>query len=72
MPVWLTGFFGQAVKVTHRVTGEVMVLKEMYRFDEEVQKSFLKEVRQSFLVMFLMLTTSISLLWCLWTCRFVP
>lgn len=52
MPVWLTGFFGQAVKVTHRVTGEVMVLKEMYRFDEEVQKSFLKEVRQSFLVMF--------------------
>lgn len=39
-----TGFFGRAVKVEHRVTGEVMVLKEMIRFDEEAQRSFLKEV----------------------------
>ena len=39
-----TGFFGQASKVVHRVTGEVMVLKEMIKFDEEAQKSFLKEV----------------------------
>ena len=44
-----TGFFGQASKVTHRVTGEVMVLKEMCNFDEETQKSFLKEVMWHFI-----------------------
>ncbi|KAK6636586.1 hypothetical protein RUM43_010248 [Polyplax serrata] len=38
------GFFGQVYKVTHRDTGEVMVLKELYRVDEEAQKNFLKEV----------------------------
>ncbi|XP_060561103.1 LIM domain kinase 2-like isoform X2 [Ruditapes philippinarum] len=43
-PILGKGFFGQAVKVTHRLTGEVMVLKELYRFDEDAQKSFLKEV----------------------------
>ncbi|KAM6910807.1 LIM domain kinase 1-like [Lycodopsis pacificus] len=39
------GFFGQAVKVTHRETGEVMVMKELIRFDEETHKTFLKEVK---------------------------
>uniref|UniRef100_H3BHA9 non-specific serine/threonine protein kinase n=1 Tax=Latimeria chalumnae TaxID=7897 RepID=H3BHA9_LATCH len=39
------GYFGQAIKVTHRETGEVMVLKELIRFDEETQKAFLKEVK---------------------------
>ncbi|XP_065088730.1 LIM domain kinase 1 isoform X3 [Ochlerotatus camptorhynchus] len=38
------GFFGQVFKVTHRVTQEVMVLKELYRVDEEAQTNFLKEV----------------------------
>ena len=32
------------VKVTHKETGEVMVMKELIRFDEETQKTFLKEV----------------------------
>lgn len=31
-------------KVTHQETGEVMVMKELIRFDEETQKAFLKEV----------------------------
>ncbi|KAM6965238.1 LIM domain kinase 2 [Aplochiton taeniatus] len=39
------GFFGQAVKVTHKATGEVMVMKELIRCDEENQKTFLKEVK---------------------------
>ncbi|CAH0392182.1 unnamed protein product [Bemisia tabaci] len=38
------GFFGQVYQVTHRDTGEVMVLKQLYRVDEEAQKNFLKEV----------------------------
>lgn len=38
------GFFGQVFKVTHKLTGEVMVLKELYRVDEEAQRNFLKEV----------------------------
>lgn len=38
------GFFGQVFKATHRVTKEVMVLKELYRVDEEAQRNFLKEV----------------------------
>ncbi|XP_017276744.1 LIM domain kinase 1 [Kryptolebias marmoratus] len=39
------GCFGQAVKVTHQETGEVMVMKELIHFDEETQKTFLKEVK---------------------------
>ncbi|XP_070699880.1 LIM domain kinase 1-like isoform X2 [Pempheris klunzingeri] len=39
------GCFGQAVKVTHQETGEVMVMKELIRFDEETQQTFLKEVK---------------------------
>lgn len=31
-------------QVTHRETGEVMVMKELIRFDEETQRTFLKEV----------------------------
>lgn len=31
-------------QVTHQETGEVMVMKELIRFDEETQKTFLKEV----------------------------
>lgn len=32
------------MQVTHRETGEVMVMKELIRFDEETQRTFLKEV----------------------------
>ncbi|XP_022097479.1 LIM domain kinase 1-like isoform X2 [Acanthaster planci] len=40
-----SGFFGQAIKVTHRQTGEVMVVKELIRFEDEAQRNFLKEVK---------------------------
>uniref|UniRef100_A0A8C1FL70 LIM domain kinase 1 n=1 Tax=Cyprinus carpio carpio TaxID=630221 RepID=A0A8C1FL70_CYPCA len=39
------GCFGQAIKVTHSETGEVMVIKELLQFDEDTQKTFLKEVK---------------------------
>ncbi|CAI9588874.1 unnamed protein product [Staurois parvus] len=39
------GFFGRAIKVTHRATGKVMVIKELIQFDEQTQKTFLTEVK---------------------------
>lgn len=42
------GFFGKVYQVTHRDTGEVMVLKELYRVEEDAQKNFLKEVSAKF------------------------
>ncbi|KAM8960709.1 LIM domain kinase 2 [Pelodytes ibericus] len=39
------GFFGRAIKVTHRATGRVMVMKELIQFDEQTQKTFLTEVK---------------------------
>ncbi|NP_001082219.1 LIM domain kinase 2 L homeolog [Xenopus laevis] len=39
------GFFGRAIKVTHRATGRVMVMKELIQFDEQTQKNFLTEVK---------------------------
>lgn len=38
------GFFGEVFLVTHKATGEEMVLKELYRVDEEAQLNFLREV----------------------------
>nr|WEL12763.1 LIM domain kinase [Halisarca dujardinii] len=38
------GFFGQVYKVTHRGTGQEMVMKAMVRCTEEAKKGFLKEV----------------------------
>ena len=38
------GFFGEVFLVTHKESGEKMVLKELYRVDEEAQLNFLKEV----------------------------
>lgn len=38
------GFFGQAFLVTHRHSGQEMVMKELYRLDEEAQQNFVKEI----------------------------
>jgi hypothetical protein len=32
------------VQVTHKVSGEKMVIKELFKFDKEAQKNFLHEV----------------------------
>lgn len=55
---WRGGIFSSRVspvtqplctlQVTHRETGEVMVMKELIRFDEETQRTFLKEVSVPF------------------------
>ncbi|XP_077967031.1 uncharacterized protein LOC120341809 [Styela clava] len=39
------GFFGKAIKVTHRDTGEVMVLKILHSLDDATEKAFIKEVK---------------------------
>ena len=38
-------FFCFCRQAVHRVTGEIVVLKELHNFDEDAQKSFLREVR---------------------------
>jgi len=39
--------YNYGVKVKHRETGEVMVVKQLLEFDTEAQESFLKEVRKT-------------------------
>ena len=38
------GFFGHAIKVTHRQSGEIMCLKVLNTLDDEAETGFLKEV----------------------------
>ena len=40
------------MQVTHRETGEVMVLKEILRYDEETNAGFLKEVSKELFEIF--------------------
>lgn len=42
--VWWKKHFVFFSQVTHKETGEVMVLKEILRYDEETSSGFLKEV----------------------------
>lgn len=37
-------FIGQVYKITEKRSGQIMVLKELYRVDSEAQKNFLKEI----------------------------
>lgn len=40
----MTSLLCAPTQVTHRETGEVMVMKELIRFDDDTQRTFLKEV----------------------------
>lgn len=40
-------YVSYSVQVTHRETGEVMVLKEMLNYDENTSSGFLNEVSPS-------------------------
>ena len=40
-------FLFSCFQVTHRETGQVMVLKEILRYDEETSSGFLKEVNNN-------------------------
>lgn len=40
-----SGFFGDVIKITHKVSGEEMVMKKLHQVDPEAEEQFLKEVQ---------------------------
>lgn len=58
--VTLNAISTSAHQVTHQQTGEVMVMKELLRFDEETQATFLKEVCDCLIVLWLCIGQLIS------------
>jgi LIM domain kinase 1 len=57
LPPCILFFTSSAMQIEHKLTGEIMVLKELHLLTQEAQNSFLKEVGNSVMLLLLNIFT---------------